>query len=290
MSKDPEILTRDLIDSLRAMCIEPGLKQRVHERLTLSLMGLGHVTTSLAESPSGIEPTLSTTDVPSPLHTNSSQGRQSGMDDLLMTRLVPARLSAVKPLISGAASPNWAWLLPVFAAGALVGGAADRWLLTRDASVSEPTSRVVQDATSKAEAKTNAMPSALPLAEVPAPDISERASVVTPPIAAVSAAPTSSLAEERKLLDEARRALARGEAQAGVASLERHVKRFPKGALVEEREALYVRVLAAAGNDEAASRRAAGFQRRFPNSIFLPVVERAALSISRQNAAAQPKP
>jgi hypothetical protein len=75
-----------------------------------------------------------------------------------------------------------------------------------------------------------------------------------------------------------------------VAALERHVKLFPHGTLTEEREALYVRILVAAGNDEAATQRANSFQRRFPQSIFLPVVERTLLSISRRKDEAASKP
>ena len=58
---------------------------------------------------------------------------------------------------------------------------------------------------------------------------------------------SSSLAAERRLLDEARQNLARGEPEAGLVPIERHAARYPKGVLTEEREALAVRLLAALG-------------------------------------------
>jgi hypothetical protein len=118
-------------------------------------------------------------------------------------------------------------------------------------------------------------------------------SMPTKPVALSSASPLeagSSLAQERRILDEARQALARGQPAEGTAPLERHVARFPKGILTEEREALYVRVLAALGNHAAALARAEAFQRRFPNSIFYPAVRSAVGTISERtnNDASKP--
>jgi len=120
------------------------------------------------------------------------------------------------------------------------------------------------------------------------PNVVNTAAIVS--ATSASADPVSTLAAERQLLDAARSTLARGEPQAGIISLEQHVKRFPKGTLTEEREALYIRILVAAGNDSAASARAANFQQRFPNSMFMPVVERSLASISRRNLEDESKP
>jgi len=52
------------------------------------------------------------------------------------------------------------------------------------------------------------------------------------------------------------------------------VRRFRKGGLVEEREALRVKSLAGLGRHEEARRAAAEFHARFPDSVFLSTFER----------------
>jgi hypothetical protein len=81
------------------------------------------------------------------------------------------------------------------------------------------------------------------------------------------------LAAERSLLEVARTALSRGDAGAALASLKEHEKRFPGGQLTEEREALYVQALARAGRYEEARARAKRFEKNFPGSMLLPVVQ-----------------
>lgn len=100
----------------------------------------------------------------------------------------------------------------------------------------------------------------------------------------------ASLSEEERLLDRARTALTRGEPQAGLAPLARHEARFPNGQLVEEREALYVRILVALERDEEATVRATAFRRRFPDSLFKTVVDNALATISRRTDDTNPKP
>ena len=88
-------------------------------------------------------------------------------------------------------------------------------------------------------------------------------------------AATSDLTAERSLLDVARTALGRGDFPNALASADAHQKRFPKGALAEEREALAVQALAGAGRNDEARLRAERFARSFPGSILLPAVEAA---------------
>jgi hypothetical protein len=52
-----------------------------------------------------------------------------------------------------------------------------------------------------------------------------------------------------------------------------------RGRLAEEREALRIRALAAAGRSHDARARAAAFRARFPRSLFLPVVDQVLGSI-----------
>jgi hypothetical protein len=86
---------------------------------------------------------------------------------------------------------------------------------------------------------------------------------------------TSDLTAERSLLDVARTALGRGDFANALVSADAHQKRFPKGALAEEREALAVQALAGAGRRDEARARAERFAKSFPGSILLPAVEAA---------------
>jgi hypothetical protein len=83
-----------------------------------------------------------------------------------------------------------------------------------------------------------------------------------------------SLAAERRLVELARAALARGRAGDALQALEQHRARFPAGQLAEEREGLAVLTRAAAGDDSAA-RAAEEFRRRYPRSLLLPAIEAA---------------
>lgn len=77
------------------------------------------------------------------------------------------------------------------------------------------------------------------------------------------------LTAERNLLDAARVALARGEANEAVRLAERHRRDFPAGALVEEREAIATKALVDAHRPAEAKARGAAFEKRFPQSAML---------------------
>lgn len=114
-------------------------------------------------------------------------------------------------------------------------------------------------------------PSDLPTAPTTAPP---------PPRPTASAAPSTSsdvdLASERALVDRARTALQRRQAESALEALDAHAARFPRGRLAEEREALAVQALAQAGRAADAKRRADAFRKAYPNSIFGPAVDLAA--------------
>jgi hypothetical protein len=82
-----------------------------------------------------------------------------------------------------------------------------------------------------------------------------------------------SLADERRVLEEALRALAEGRSGAALEAVGRHERDFPRGRLAEEREGLRIRALARAGRLDEARARAARFRERFPRSILLPAIE-----------------
>jgi type IV secretory pathway VirB10-like protein len=87
------------------------------------------------------------------------------------------------------------------------------------------------------------------------------------------------LAAERTLIEQARTAFARNQGEAALAALGRHLRAFPDGELREERESLMVQVLVGLERYDEARRAGARFRRRFPQSIFGPVVEEALRSI-----------
>jgi outer membrane protein assembly factor BamD (BamD/ComL family) len=78
----------------------------------------------------------------------------------------------------------------------------------------------------------------------------------------------------RSLLRQARRHLRDGRPRAALALLTRHQRRWPHGALEQEREVLAVEALAASGDDRAARDRATLFLRRHPGSALGPAALR----------------
>lgn len=88
--------------------------------------------------------------------------------------------------------------------------------------------------------------------------------------------PADTLAAEQALLEQARAAVAT-DAAAARAPLTEHERRFPRGQLAEEREALLVLALARAGETTAARKRADRFFERWPSSLHAAMVH-AALS------------
>jgi outer membrane protein assembly factor BamD (BamD/ComL family) len=83
------------------------------------------------------------------------------------------------------------------------------------------------------------------------------------------------LFDENTLIEAARTALEAQDSPSAIAFLERHARLHPTGQMEEEREALWVRALAAEGDGVDARARAAHFRRRFPRSIQLQVVSAA---------------
>jgi hypothetical protein len=79
-------------------------------------------------------------------------------------------------------------------------------------------------------------------------------------------APSSSLAEELELVSAAQTALDSGDGARALSLLRRHQRRFPAGALAEEREAGRVEALCALGRRAQAQHAAARFIERFPGS------------------------
>jgi hypothetical protein len=100
-------------------------------------------------------------------------------------------------------------------------------------------------------------------AEAPAPD--ER--------------PESSFSAEARLLQAAQRSLAAGQAVRAWELLSDHARRFPHGALGDERDAAFVLAACALGHEDDARRRRDALAARAPTSPFLPRLERSCVGV-----------
>jgi len=169
----------------------------------------------------------------------------------------------------------------IFVAGGLVGSAAT---LLVDASLEEPeppsrvehVARAAEPPPDEAASEPRTEPPA-PV-EPPAPqELDVRGD--EPPREATprprERTPRMSATGERELIDAARAALVRGRTANALATLRRHRREFPSGALVEERDALVILALARSGDGAQAATRAERFSRRYPRSIFAPAIEAA---------------
>jgi TolA-binding protein len=121
----------------------------------------------------------------------------------------------------------------------------------------------------------------------PAPEGTLAPTVEAPqPIRRPSAAPAKSagpeasdLGPEQALLDVARRALGEGRSAEALVPLDRHARRYPKGILAEEREALAINVLVTLRRYDEARVRSARFLRQYPDSLLRTSVEAAVAAI-----------
>jgi len=108
--------------------------------------------------------------------------------------------------------------------------------------------------------------------EPAAPEPSSAATVVgstpvSPSARAEQRVKSGGLLAERLLIESATEALTRGDSSSAIATLQRHAREFPKGQLVQEREALMVQALRASGDETSAQERAKDFKRKFPGSL-----------------------
>lgn len=197
---------------------------------------------------------------------------------------IAARLAgagAVLTLASGAAAAGgaaqhtwfhsaWFGLVVGLPVGLGLGAAGHAWLSPAPAPMLAP-----QPALPVLPRQAPARP--LPLAEptaLPLQDAEVRREVVKP--RPEPSAPEPSLERELSLLEQARSKLADGHASATLELLRQHRAVYPSSALEQERAALGVRALVAAGNINEARTQAEAFAQRYPNSVLRPSVERAA--------------
>ena len=88
----------------------------------------------------------------------------------------------------------------------------------------------------------------------------------------VRSANLGDVSAERRLIEQAQTALARGDGAAALEATAQHAARYPQGALAEEREYVAILALEQTGRGDDAARRGAKFLRTFPSSVFAPRV------------------
>ncbi|KYF70703.1 hypothetical protein BE17_49305 [Sorangium cellulosum] len=111
-----------------------------------------------------------------------------------------------------------------------------------------------------------------PATAMSAPATTPRAST-SPARSAAHLADRHSVGPDISLLGRADAALGAGRATEALDLLERHARRYPHGPSTEQREALAVRVLLAAGRRTEAAARAERFRAAFPGSLLMPAVD-----------------
>ncbi len=172
--------------------------------------------------------------------------------------------SPAAPLPAG--FPGWA-LAAALAVGAGLGLGGSLLLPPRERVLYIDRPTLPAPPAAVAVAQPSPSPSGLRLEDLP------RAPTATPSASAANVARGEDLAKERAVLDVARSALGRGDAANTLVATGEHERKFPQGALVEEREALAIQALAMQGRRTDAQARADRFRKRFPRSMLLPAVD-----------------
>lgn len=222
--------------------LQPGAQERVAARLAASMAALGPVDDGAGG------------------HTSTTASTTSGAAASALPRV---------PL----------WLVgAAFVAGGAVGFVVHGSVGTRDAAPSPSiiaTARTIEAAPSRVPETTSgaALPTELPSTVAISPSSLPNAAE-SPSASKFTRA--GDLSEERKILDDARAAFGGGDPEAAISKMRAHERRFPRGALSEEREALWVQALAQAGKSDEARARAEKFEQNYPESMLLPSVKAAA--------------
>lgn len=229
----------------------------------------------MTDDASSIEPWLNT--LRGDVQPMSAEARERlGLRLASATVLVAA--GAAAPALSSALHRGF-WYSRAFTAavalplGVLVGAAGHAYLVP---------------ATIQVVSSAPAVSPSLALAPTPAPSAAAEPAPATPSLPRPSApsAPSvksevavPSLERELSLLERARSKLSEGEPQATLQLLGEHQGRYPTSVLQQEREALAIRALLAAGRRAEAQRRAQAFMRAYPTSALRGSLERIAGTI-----------
>lgn len=198
----------------------------------------------------------------------------------------PGPMLDTKPLL--APSAGWGLglvsvvLLAAVGAGLAVLGARPDAVTASPGLIAQPEWPTVSD--------PGPEPKAVELAPVPTPAVTTPSPPATPsrapkrapqrikpdvaPKPEPAAAPKLGLADELSLMRAVSQALARGDTTRASTLLREHEEQFPKGALLEERNAAAVRIACARDHASAGTKRAA-FEKRWPKSMHAAAIRSA---------------
>lgn len=184
-------------------------------------------------------------------------------------------LAGVRPWLAAAVLVSVAALGVVAVRVAMLGGLTSRAIATAGTTAVPPASLSAEEPARVVEPPTNVPGNALgPAApEEPGGPVERRARVVAAPASVAPGAvstragsPTSDVAAEVLLLGDAHAAIRNGQAEHALVLLDEHARRFPRGALGEERDASRITALCALGRVAEARAAADRFLRVSPLS------------------------
>jgi len=193
-----------------------------------------------------------------------AERRNVSVDPAAKARVL-ARVTSAAPLVPVRPALRPGPLAAAFVAGGLVGAAAV-------ALLGAPRVVYIDRIVPAASASTTPEPpTSGPAFVVPSASPS-----AAPHAVAAAAAPSSdALARERALLDVAHTALGRHEGQRALDAASQHLREFRHGQMTEEREAIAVQALVLLDRRDEALDRGARFKKRWPGSVFVPVIDAA---------------
>ena len=172
---------------------------------------------------------------------------------------------------TGAATGSGAVAKALGVGAAIVALACGAWLLTRPDPVTEAAPSASAPAVEEPPMARPDPPSARTAPSVSAPQPAE--SPGKPPVSEPSRVHASGPSESA-LLAQAQAALSSNPSRA-LALTREHKRRFPKGALVQEREVIAIEALNRIGDTESARKRAKSFEDSYPGSAHRRKVQNA---------------
>jgi hypothetical protein len=175
--------------------------------------------------------------------------------------------------------PAWS-LLASFVAGGVIAVAVTRPAPSKSANheatiaIQVSTATPIAPVTPPAPTMSAPVIAAVPVASA-APAVNSPPSARPAPAIASTRTDNSSsaLEAERALLDVARTALGRGDGANALRATEEHGRKFPRGILSEEREAMSIQALRLLHRDDEAEAQLGRFRGRFPSSLIRPALE-----------------
>lgn len=183
---------------------------------------------------------------------------------------VELRLTSNRPL-----RPSWRLgrnvllMAATLALASLAAAGARLYVLVQAATPLGPPALFTVPVAHEAEPAAARLPVSVPevaTTAVPAVEPQRTAAAANEPLRVTS---PSTYPFELRLLEPARRNIASGNFSEALSAILRHQREYPRGQLVEEREALRVRALWGMGEHREAQSAAVRFRRRYPHSGLL---------------------